>query len=130
MTVPVGFWGEIVKAAVPRPDSTTVCGLLAAPSLKLRVAARVPPAVGVKTTEAEQLAEAARLPPQVMAETEKSVAFGPLMATLPIVNGVTSLLVSVAACGALLDPTAVAANERLEGPTIVGTAPRPVRETV
>jgi hypothetical protein len=71
---------------------------LAAASLKLRVAIRVPPAVGVKTTDAEQLAEAARLVPQVVPETAKSIAFGPIMATPLRVRVVTSLLVNVAAC--------------------------------
>jgi len=90
----------------------------------LRVAARVPGAVGAKTTEAEQLAEADRLVPQLVAETMKSVAFGPETVTPAMVRAVSSLLVSVADCWALLPKV------RLTGLTTVGTPPRPVTAMV
>jgi hypothetical protein len=51
---------------VPVPDSATVCGLLLAVSVKLRVAVRVPVVVGEKTMVAVQLADAARVVPQVL----------------------------------------------------------------
>jgi hypothetical protein len=51
---------------VPVPDSATVCGLLLAVSVKLRVAVRVPVVVGANTMVAVQLAEAARVVPQVL----------------------------------------------------------------
>ena len=46
-----------VAAAVP--ESASDCGLLLAESVKLRIALRVPAAVGLNTTLAEQLAAAA-----------------------------------------------------------------------
>jgi hypothetical protein len=68
LTATVGLSGEIVipVAAIPNPESATVCGLLVAVSVKLRVAVRVPVVVGEKTTVAVQVAEAARLVPQVL----------------------------------------------------------------
>ena len=45
----------------PIPERVTVCGLLVAESVKVRVAVRVPAAPGLNTIAVEQLAEAARL---------------------------------------------------------------------
>ena len=112
--------GEAVvfPAAVrPVPASATVCGLLVAVSVNVRVAVRVPAAVGLNTTLAEQLAEAARPEPQFVPETEKSEEFAPLMAMLLMVIDEPAPLVRVTVCGALLEATAVLANERLAGDT-------------
>jgi len=50
---------------VPSPVTATCCGLLPALSVKLRVAVRVPEAVGLKRIVTVQLAEAARVEAQV-----------------------------------------------------------------
>ena len=63
-----GLNGEMVRPAVPVPESATVWGLLVAESLKFKVAVRVPVAVGEKTIVAVQAAEAARLVPHVLLE--------------------------------------------------------------
>jgi hypothetical protein len=55
--------------AVAVPASATVCGLLLAPSLKLKVAVRLPVVTGAKYTFTVQLEEAATLVPQVLDET-------------------------------------------------------------
>src|SRR5690348_10418709 len=54
-----------VEPPSPRPVSATCWGLFPASSLKLRVAVRVPEAVGLKRTVTVQLADAARVEPQV-----------------------------------------------------------------
>ena len=72
----------MLEVAVPVPVSATDCGLLLAESVKLRIALRVPAAVGLNTTLAEQLAAATRLVPHVLAEIAKSAAFVPVIATL------------------------------------------------
>lgn len=50
---------------VPRPVTETCCGLLPALSVKVRVAVRVPEAVGLKRIVMVQLADAASVEPQV-----------------------------------------------------------------
>jgi hypothetical protein len=135
-TVPVmemvGFCGEMVIAALPTPDSATVCGLLVAESVKLRVALRVPSALGLNTSVAEQLAEAASVAPQVVAEMAKSEAFAPVMAILPMLTAVLRPLPNVTDCEGLLDPTRVPAKVRLAGlaATTAGALPKPVRAIV
>jgi hypothetical protein len=131
VTETVGFRGEMVITALPTPDSATVCGLLVAESVKLRVAVRVPSAVGLNTTVAEQFAVAARLAPQVV-EMAKSEAFAPLMAMLPMLTAVVRPLPNITDCEALLDPTTVPAKVRLAGlaATMAGALPRPVRAIV
>ena len=94
LTATVGFRGEIVSVEeVPLPESATTCGLFAAESVKLRVALRVPQAVGLNTTEATQLADAARLVPQVLLLRLKSGALVPVIAMLLIV------IEELSACG-------------------------------
>ena len=55
-----------VPAPVPVPVKLTVCGLLAALSVKVKVAARLPAIVGVKVTLTVQLPPAATDVPQVL----------------------------------------------------------------
>jgi len=67
--------------AVPDPDSETDCGELAAESVSIKVAVRVPAALGAKANETLQLAAAASDPPHVDDATEKSPPFVPVSAT-------------------------------------------------
>ena len=97
-------------AEAPVPASATVCGLLVAVSVNVRVAVRAPAAVGLNTTVAEQLAEAGRPEPQFVPETEKSEEFAPLMEMLLMVIDEPAPLLRVTVCGALLEATAVLAN--------------------
>ena len=122
---------DALEAANPVPDRATACGLLVAESVKVRVAVRVPDAVGLKTTVAEQPAPAPRLAVQVVPEMVKSAASAPVMAIPLMVIAVVRPLLSVADCDALLAPTTVEAKDRLAGLTVtVPAAPRPVKATV
>src|ERR1019366_2063487 len=87
LTTTVGFVGRIENAAdvALDPERDRFWGLLPAVSVNARVAIKVPPAVGLKTTLAEQIAAAARLTPQVLLKIAKSTAFVPEMVTLPMV---------------------------------------------
>jgi hypothetical protein len=116
----VGLDVTLPVLPAPEPVSVTLCGLFVAESVKLNVAVRVPVAVGLNTTDAVQLPDAARLVPHVLLEMLKSPAFVPLIATVEIVTDALVPLASVAACDALLVPTAVEANVR-----VVGLAPTP-----
>ena len=126
--------GDTVADEVP-PDPVPVrltdCGLLVALSVNCNAAVRVPGAVGLKTTVAEQAPPATRLEPQVVPLSTKSAALVPLTATLLIVTAVLRVLVTVTDCAALLDPTAVLANDRLPGLTLTPFAavPSPVNAT-
>ena len=86
-----------------------------AESVKLNIAVRVPVDVGVKTIDAVQFAEVARLVPQVWLAMLKSPAFVPEIATLLIVIDELRPLERVAVCPALLEPTVVLANVKLDG---------------
>ena len=119
-----------LELAAPVPESDSDCGLLLAESMKLRIALRVPAAVGLNTTLAEQLAAAARLAPHVLAEIAKSAAFVPVIATLFTVMDVPSPFFSVAERDALVDPTAVPAKVRLLGLAETPLVPRPETATV
>jgi hypothetical protein len=101
--------------ATPLPVRATDCGLLVAESVKLSVAVRAPLAVGLNTTEAEQVLAAARLVPQVLLAILKSPAFAPDIATLLIEIEVLNPFDSVTVCEALLDPTFMLVNVRLVG---------------
>jgi hypothetical protein len=101
----------------PAPDSATVCGLFVPESVKLSVAVRVPLAVGLNTTEAEQFPAAARLDPHDLLEMLKSPAFVPVIAMLLIVIDEAVPFDSVIAAAALLEPTLMLPNEWLVGLT-------------
>jgi hypothetical protein len=114
----------------PVPVSATVCGLPVPESAKLRVALRVPLAVGLNTTEAEQVPDAARLVPHDLLEMLKSPAFVPVIATLLIVIDDAVPFLRVADCAALAEPTLILANVSAEG--LAETPPpgaKPVRAT-
>ncbi len=117
--------------AAPVPVSATVCGLFVAESVKLSVAVRAPDAVGLKTTEAEQLAAAARLAPQLLVGILKSPAFVPVIATLLIVIDAPVPFASVDDIAELLDPTLTLPNESEVGlaDTDPTAAPVPVNAT-
>ncbi|HEY1577537.1 MAG TPA: hypothetical protein VGF82_10755 [Terracidiphilus sp.] len=88
-----------------KPDRATVCGELVAESLKVSVAVRVPPVVGLKVMFAVQLAPAARLVPQVLLYMRKSPGFAPLSVTPLIVMEFDPLLVNVATFCPPIPPT-------------------------
>jgi hypothetical protein len=99
----------------PVPVNATICGLFDEESVKVSVALRVPEAVGLKTTLAEQLLEAARLVPHVFAEMLNSPALLPVIATLLIVIDEAEPFFSVAVWAPLVDPMFVLANVKLAG---------------
>ncbi|HEY1580288.1 MAG TPA: hypothetical protein VGF82_24755 [Terracidiphilus sp.] len=100
---------------VPVPVRATACGLPVAESVKLSVAVRDPAAVGLNTTEAEQLPDAARLVVQVLLAMLKSAALVPEIATELIVIDELVPFVSVTDFPALAVPTFTLPNERLVG---------------
>ena len=59
--------GERLTEDAPVPVRLAVCGLLLALSVTVRVAPRVPVAVGVNVTSMEQLAPAPKVEPQLFA---------------------------------------------------------------
>jgi hypothetical protein len=101
----------------PLPESETVCGLLLAASVNASVAVRVPVAVGLNTTAAPQLEEAPTLAPHVLLVMEKSPELVPVIATLLMATAAVVVLLKVADCDALLEPT-VLENVRLAGFTL------------
>jgi hypothetical protein len=90
-----GLAVRVLVAAVPVPESVTVCGLPLAESSKLSVAVLLPVVVGAKTTFTVQLADAARLFPQVFEYISKSPGLAPTREMLPIVTSVELPFVSV-----------------------------------
>ena len=92
----VGLAATIPIEAVPLPESATLCGLLLAESIKLKVAVRVPVDSGLKRIVTVQLAWAARLDPQVLLEIRKSAELVLVIATLLIVMEVASPFDSIA----------------------------------
>jgi hypothetical protein len=119
--------------ADPVPESATFCGLPLALSVKLSVALRVPAAVGLNCTLAEQLEEAARLVVHVLPASTKSPAFVPEIATLLMVMAEESPFDNVADCAALVAPMVVLANVRLDGlaeTVALPPVPSPVRVTL
>src|SRR2546426_5115488 len=95
--------------ATPVPARDTDCGLSAASSVMVTVAARAPGAAGVKLTLIVQLAPGATEPTPVgqvlPAAKAKSAACASVMVMLVRLSGVPPLLVSVTFCAALVVPT-------------------------
>ena len=118
----------------PDPDKVTICGLPLPESANDSVAVRVPLAVGLKTTLAEQLAEAARLVPQVLLLMAKSPALVPPSVTPLMVMDEVVPLLRVADWAELVDPTAVAGKPIAAGDTVTlppeVLPPVPDRDTV
>ena len=101
--------GDTAAAATPTPVPVrlTVCvepAVLFALSVTVRVAVRLPLAVGEKVTAILQLEAAATLPAQLFV-VEKLLAFVPLRAMLAIVRAAEPALLSVIVCAALDVPT-------------------------
>ena len=95
------------EKSVATPVSETLWGLLAASSVTVTDALRVPVAVGWKVTAIAQFAPAASVAGvtgQVFVSV-KSPLFVPVMAILEIVRAALPLLVSVTLCEAELLPT-------------------------
>jgi hypothetical protein len=83
----------------PVPDRATACGLVAALSAMVRVAVRVPPAVGLKVTVTLHVPLGGTVAPeQVSALLVKSLAFVPLTAAVEITTFAPPLLVKVTCC--------------------------------
>jgi hypothetical protein len=120
LTTTVGLIGAIVNAEdeAVDPESVAFCGLFVPVSVKPRVAVKLPDAVGLNTILAVQLAEAARLVPHVLLEMVKAATLVPEMATLLMVIAALVPLLSVTACGELVDPTAVLVNETPAGAAV------------
>lgn len=83
------------EKSCPWPVSATVCGLLVALSVTVRVPFLVPLAVGSKKTLMVQLVPAATLLPHALT-TPKSLG---MAVTLVIVSAVLPVLVRVTLCG-------------------------------
>jgi len=111
---------------MPAPLSATVCGLLLAESVKVRVPVRVPFACGENVTATWQLEPADRLEPHPEL-TLKSLA---LLVIERSVMDVLWLLVRLTDCGALVVPIAWLPNESAVGFTVADNTPVPVSATV
>ncbi len=114
----VGFRLTPGAADTPVPLTGTVCGEPAALSLKLRMAERAPPAVGVKITEAVQVCPGVVSVVQVV-ERAKSPGFVPVNVTLENVTVLPAgeVLVTVTVCDGLLTPTVKEPKVSEEGAT-------------
>ena len=121
-----------LPAEAPVPVRVTDCGLLVALSVNRSVADRAPLAVGLNTTDAEQLAPATIVELQEFLLMLKSAALVPEIATPVNVTDEDVALVMSTDCAALVEPIAVEANARLDGfgESVLATTPRPVSATV
>jgi hypothetical protein len=126
----VGF--TLAVSMAPVPESATVCGLVLAPSVKIRLATRAPNADGVNAMPTVQLAAGARLVPHVLLEMAKSAALAPVTETLLIAIAEAPLFCSVAVCGAVVVPRLTMPKESEDGPAValIAAAPLPESETV
>src|SRR5579884_2422390 len=91
---------------MPVPFNVTICGLLAALSVSVRLAVREPAAVGEKVMLIVHEALTASVPGlmgQVLV-CEKSPAFVPATVTALMVRAALPLLVSVTVCAAEVEP--------------------------
>lgn len=86
--------------SAPPPINATICGLLGALSITVKVAVRVPAAAGVKITLIVQDNPTARVAPQLLF-WEKSVLFVPVTPMLMPVKGAVPVFVSKTDCKAL-----------------------------
>jgi hypothetical protein len=95
-----------------------------------KLATRLPLAVGLNVTLIVQLAPAGSVALQVVPDWEKSWAFVPLNVFPDIFNAVGRLFFTVMTFGGLVVPTFCAAKVSLDGVTVTGAIPVPVRLTV
>jgi hypothetical protein len=86
----------------------------------------------LKTTAVVQFPPATRVVPQEVLDIEKSPAFAPAIAMLLTVTAEAVALVRTTDCDAVLEPTTVLANVRLDGlgVRLLGTTPKPVSAAV
>lgn len=142
LVVPTACWPKAMldgvsvtapAAPAPVPVSGTLCGLVAALSLIVTPAVRLPPAAGEKVTEIVQVAFRASvdgLSGHVVVRA-KSAAFVPVIAMLVIVNTVVPEFVSVVDLAALVVPTPWEAKARLVGLNVTaGLIPVPLSATL
>jgi hypothetical protein len=117
---------ESVTGAMPVPERLTVWGLFPALSVKVKVPAADPVAVGENVTPTAQCAPAATLVPHVLL----AIANGPVVAT-DVIDSVTDCaLVSVTVLVELVAPTTTELKFRLLVDTVTGALPFPLRFTV
>jgi len=95
-----------------------------------KVATRLPLAVGLNVTLIVQLAPAASVDLQVVADWAKSWAFVPLNVFPDMVNAVGSWFFTVTTLAGLVVPTFCEAKVSLEGVTVTGAIPVPVKLTL
>ena len=88
---------KLTAAAVPAPDSATVCGLPVALSVTVIVPGWLPVAVGVNVTVMEQMAPAPTEAPQVFVS-----AYWAPATMLVMLSAALPELVSVTVCAALV----------------------------
>lgn len=115
--------GDTTSALVePVPESVTVCGLEASPSMINRLEVSTPATDGVNTTLIVQEAPAARLEPHVSDGEVKSTSAAtgaPLeILTPPNEMGVVRLFVRATVCAGVVVPTSCGPNVRLDGVTV------------
>ena len=126
VTVAVGE-PRVSEKSCPPPDSAMDCGLLAAPSVIVTEAERLPAAPGVNFTPIEQVAATASDDPQVFV-TAKSAALEPVAAMLVMLRALFPLFVRVTACAELVTPTTNGANVKLAPESVAVGARTPVPE--
>ncbi len=109
---------------MPVPDRATVCGLPAASSAMLRVAARAVAALGAKRTPTTHDAPAGMLPTHVLNVTAKSPGLAPVMVTLVmVVRALPPLFVTVTCWLSEAVPTCCGPNVKLVGAMLACGAP-------
>jgi hypothetical protein len=94
--------GVTASGLSPFPVRFTLCGLVLALSISVRLAARAPLAKGVNVTLIEQLALGATVGPHVFAEMAKSPGFAPGRAALDMLRTPLPVFVTVTDCAALV----------------------------
>jgi hypothetical protein len=105
----VGGADKLTAAPVPVPVRLTLCGLVKALSVIVKVALRAPIALGVKVTLIAQVVPAAKLEPQVFVSW-KSPEFVPVTPMLEMARLRLPGFESVADCAMLIIPTCSAVN--------------------
>lgn len=112
-----GLTAAELVGMTPVPDMERVAGEWLKLSVKMRLAWRIPAAVGAKTKVAVQLEAAARVVPQVLLTMEKSPGLAPSIEMLLILIADDPPLVSFTVCEAPSEPKATFCHETLVGLT-------------
>src|SRR3954469_19816337 len=99
-----------VVVPMPLPVRAMVAGLLLALPVRVTLPVRVPDEVGLKVTVTVQEA------PTASDEQLLVCAKSPVAATEEMVAVVVPVLLTLTVCAALVEPTIVPANDRLDGP--------------